>query len=522
MQHHGKSVNRSAYAMPQSPLQDHAASSSSSTAAATSSLYPPSIGSSSSRLNNNNNNNNTSDPSASSSSSSPSQSQYLQSIGIPDNLKTKFKDQLSALLATNESLSNQVTDLRANRGVKIDNDQFKAWESKIDGLHRSLERSEKACEELTTIKMRQGDRIVFLEDEVRRLSTEVAKKSAKKWGDEDDQTSSSPRSPRPKPIPTVVDGVSTQTKHSGPIPPPLPKAPTTCSTGTDVYPPRHDAFDVGTQTDAPPLPSPRTGRKVPKATSEELDLFMLLSELDLVRESLEGPAPTPVGGTEPHRRLEELPASYSPSSSSTAPVIPLASTGGGSAWAQVVGSSSRHPGSTSPPPMHAVVGALSALKQRAMSFRFELEVLRRKNAQLSKQQTSGGGNASFSSPPSRKTSTLGPIAPDRPVAEERAIGPAPVTNFAFVTPSQSGGHSQRLLPSMSSSGGGGGGGGGGRGNGGGGTGGGGAVSDKMMSFTALNSNGSINLTPNRPGDARRESNGGRGSSSSRDIYANLR
>lgn len=58
---------------------------------------------------------------------------------IPQSLKEKFQDQMGQLLSANERLNSQVESMKNNRGVKIDDEQFKLWEDKIEQYQKSIE-----------------------------------------------------------------------------------------------------------------------------------------------------------------------------------------------------------------------------------------------------------------------------------------------------------------------------------------------------------------------------------------------
>ena len=132
---------------------------------------------------------------------------------LPASLTNKFQDQMMQLLDQNEMLGGQVDSMKANRGVKIDHDQFKEWTGKIDALRLEVDEGQIKVDMLAEENKLHLERIAFLEEELRRLGRhkddllDELNKEAEK------------RSKKEKGVPVARGvGVSVQTKHSGSIP----------------------------------------------------------------------------------------------------------------------------------------------------------------------------------------------------------------------------------------------------------------------------------------------------------------
>jgi len=259
---------------------------------------------------------------------------------IPSSLRNNFESQMSLLLETNDKLSSQVESMRANRGIHIDDEQFQMWEKKINSLEseiaEKLEENE-SLREAVKVKQRRIEEL-----EAMLANSNQAKDEAIGLLEKERVLLERERSiNKVEELPTErkkdTTESSSQTSHSGAIPPPAPSPPTTNSTATCTE--ERVLNNAFTQTDAQPR---RTSRPTPPApTDEDVNQMMIMAELDAIRRSLE------VSG-----------------STDSAPT----------AWAETCS--------------HGVVACLSSVKQRATVFRRELDLLRRQVKAMREKQTS--------------------------------------------------------------------------------------------------------------------------------------
>ncbi|GMH99674.1 hypothetical protein TrST_g10815 [Triparma strigata] len=305
---------------------------------------------------------------------------------IPENLRQSFHKQMTELLSANDRLNEQNEMLKKNRGVKIDHDQFKSWKNQIDDLRFSLEEAEEKEKLLTEENSMQATMIVDLEEELRKLRMrgkqqeeeikELKEATKPKWGE-------------------GTRSQDVQTNHTGSIPV-IPKKPTMSSLGgtqTDVK-----LFtSTPAQTDAEAKPKPATPRKkAPEKISDaELDNMMIMEELNEIRKIL------------------ELAQGDKDNSSSKA-------------WSEVCS--------------HGVMGGVSAVKQRAKTFRQELDYLRKQVRQFKtenavRRMSSGGMRGS----PLKRSSFTSPIK-----SEETMDVGSPAVKLLEIGGPPTGGAQQRL------------------------------------------------------------------------------
>ncbi|GMH80570.1 hypothetical protein TL16_g08602 [Triparma laevis f. inornata] len=306
---------------------------------------------------------------------------------IPDNLRRSFNKQMTELLSANDRLNEQNEMLKKNRGVKIDHDQFKSWKNQIDDLRFALEEAEEKEKLLTEENGLQAERIRDLEEELRRLRMRgkeqeeeikgLKEASKPKWGE-------------------GTRSQDSQTKHTGAIPV-VPKKVTMSSLGgtqTDV---KYYASSAAQTEEEVKKEKPATPRKKApeKITDAELDNMMIMEELNEIR------------------KIMELDKGEKDNSSSNA-------------WSEVCS--------------HGVMGGVSAVKQRARTFRQELDYLRKQvrqfKAEAAVRRISGGGIRG--SPVKRNSFTM--------PAEEKGtteLGSPPVKFLSIGGPS-AGGVEQRL------------------------------------------------------------------------------
>ena len=206
---------------------------------------------------------------------------------LPAALTDDFQKQMMQLLTMNDSLSSQVTNLQDNRGVKIDDEQFRAWTGKIEELRGTVEGESRRADGLAQENSLHVSRIEALEEELRRMrmnegdlmmSLERERNAAAKRGRKDDKVPVAPAA--------VVRSEGCQTKHSGALPENY-KRPVLTSVGTEMAVEVRRAFlSVECQTEEPPA-SPRARRVIPPPEAGEMDTLMVLGELNEIRKIME-------------------------------------------------------------------------------------------------------------------------------------------------------------------------------------------------------------------------------------------
>jgi len=295
---------------------------------------------------------------------------------IPENLKQNFRIQMENLLNQNETLGHQVTMMKENRGVRIDEEQFKSWESKIDNLRGEVEASNDRKVALERENIQQAEIIATLENDKREL---VGVR-----GELEDALDTA-RSKHRRELkiaeqkPTVIVGtIATQTKHTGVIPEKPKLKPATTARG--VMTEERTTVDVMVQCDPPPPPKPSPRRQIPAASEEEIDTAILMGELNEIRQILE----------------------TTPNDNSTA-----------TAWEEVKS--------------HGVLSILCSLKQRAKMFRVELDLARRRK----KDREIGEARRGSSSFRRKEIGQAAMFSPEREKAEEVEVAPAQLKIMDF-------------------------------------------------------------------------------------------
>jgi hypothetical protein len=288
------------------------------------------------------------------------------------------------LLSANEKLSGEVSGLKSNRGVKIDEDQFVSWTGKIDELRLQVDEEKLKTNMLIEENGLHLERIDALEEELRRMrqiegdmmgQLEKERNQNKPGGGRKDSAVALPKKM----------SAGCQTKHSGSLPEKVRRPVlTSISTQSDSEPIK-EFLSAACNTDEVPV-SPRSKKAIPPPAAGEMDKLMVLGELNEIRKVLE-----------------------SATGDSTASV----------AWNEVCN--------------HGVLSAMSAVKQRAIVFRNELEICRRqlkKNAVEATMRRMSTGNSPAKIPIDYGAEVEFAAAPNRLMSFDKmdARGQEPRTN----------------------------------------------------------------------------------------------